>query len=184
MKEQKAAAPASELLSFPVLWCFGHCCYEDGFTLNQKAMMKPLRKRHLIVWSMLAILLPAGILIAWLSVPQQIPQTLLQPEPFTALPVVLKKADKENYSVAIRSNEKRSAFQLEWINKSVLQFPTATIYAADKVVKNIIEAKLAGRIEARGDWYFAIDSIVSSYNHLIVYDFIQQQIIDTINLEP
>ncbi len=148
-------------------------------------MMKPLRKRHLLVWRVLAILLPAAIIIAWLSVPKQVSQPLLQPEASTVLPIVLKKQEKENYSIAIRSDENNSALQLEWINKTVLQYPTATIYATDKTTKDISGAKLIGRIEARGNWYFPLDSTFrNGNNHFILYDFIQQQTIDTINLQP
>jgi hypothetical protein len=150
-------------------------------------MMKPLRKKHLLIWRSLAILLPAGIIIAWLSVPKQPVQRLLQPETITALPVVLKRSDKENYTVAIRSNKDGSKLQLEWINKMVLQYPTATIYAGT-AIKDLNKAKLIGRIEARGRWYFALDTTFNandgSTDHFVLYDFIHQQIIDTINFKP
>ena len=41
-------------------------------------MIKSLRKRHLQIWIMLAILLPAGIIVAWMSVPEKPTQELLQ----------------------------------------------------------------------------------------------------------
>jgi hypothetical protein len=148
--------------------------------------MKPLRRSHLQVWRTLAVLLPAGIIIAWLSVPTPVSQIVLQPGIAAVLPIVLKKAERENYTVAIRSNENNSALQLEWINKAVLQYPTATIYAANKNNNNINEAKLIGRIEARGNWYFPLDSTFKEEdnNRFILYDFINGQIIDTINLQP
>jgi len=147
--------------------------------------MKPLRKKHLLAWRLLAVLLPAGIIIASLSLPVQLPQQLLQPGAASPLPIVLKKADRLNYTVAIRSNTTGSALQLEWINKTVLQYPTATIYAGENS-KDISTAKLVGRIEARGNWYFALDSTfkTAGANHFIVYDFIHQQVIDTINCTP
>ncbi|MES1223278.1 MAG: hypothetical protein ABUT20_47730 [Bacteroidota bacterium] len=148
-------------------------------------MMKPLRKRHLLVWRVLALLLPAGIIIAWLSVPEQIAQPLLQPGIKEVLPVILKKFENKNYSVAIRSNNDTTNLQLEWINKTILQFPTATIYEATGP-KDIKEARLIGRIEARGNWYFPLDSTFKSgnNNHFLIYDFIHQQIIDTIKFKP
>jgi hypothetical protein len=150
-------------------------------------MMKPLRKRHLFIWRLLAIILPAGIIITWLSVPKHPSQTLLQADVTSPLPVILKKTEKENYTVAIRSNADGSALQLEWINNGVLQYPTATIYATNEI-KNIKEAKLIGRIEARGNWYFSLDPSFkyqpANTDHFILYDFIHHLVIDTINFKP
>jgi len=150
-------------------------------------MMKPLRKRHLQIWISLAILLPAGIVIAWLFVPKQSVQALLQPEAIAPLPVVLKRSDNQNYTVTIRSSTNGSQLQLEWINKTALQYPTAIIYAGTEI-KNSGEARPIGRIEARGNWYFPLDSTFNansgSIDHFILYDFIHQQVIDTINFKP
>ncbi len=149
-------------------------------------MMKPLRKRHLIIWRAMAFLLPAGIIIAWIAIPQVVHQSLLQPESASPLAMVLKKAISRNYSVSIRANEDTSILQLEWINENILQYPTATIYAEDTVTKNINDMKLIGRIEARGKWYFPLDSTFKYMrkNRLLLYDFIHKQIIDTINFLP
>ena len=153
----------------------------------KKAMIKPLRKKHLFIWRLLALLLPAGIIIAWLSVPKQSFQILLQPGIAKPLPVTLKKIEKGNYTVSVRSNEDTSQLQLEWINNAVLQYPTATIYAGSDF-RNINAAKLIGRIEARGSWYFQLDSTFIkksiSTDHFFLYDFIHQQVIDTINFKP
>ena len=147
--------------------------------------MKPLRKRHLLAWRLLAVLLPAVIIIARLAIPVQATQQLLQPGAATPLPVVLKKADHPGYNVAIRSNAAGTQWQLEWVNKTVLQYPSATIYAGIPS-KDLRNAKLVGRIEARGNWYFALDSTfkLPGSDHFIIYDFIHQQVIDTINCEP
>jgi len=149
-------------------------------------MIRSLRKRHLFIWRLLAFLLPVGIIIAWLSIPKQSTQPLLQPETTTLLPVVLGKAENNSYSVSIRSNADTSKIQLEWINKKTLEYPTATIYAGSEN-GNIKDAKLIGRIEARGNWYFPLDSNFkngSGRKNFILYDFIRQQVIDNINLNP
>ncbi len=41
-------------------------------------MIRSLRKRHLQIWILWALLLPAGIIIAWMSVPKKATQELLQ----------------------------------------------------------------------------------------------------------
>jgi hypothetical protein len=42
-------------------------------------MIKSLRKRHLQIWILWAVLLPAGIAVAYISVPKKATQELLQP---------------------------------------------------------------------------------------------------------
>jgi hypothetical protein len=42
-------------------------------------MIKTLRKRHLQIWILWAVLLPVGIIIAWMAVPEKVTQDLLQP---------------------------------------------------------------------------------------------------------
>ena len=42
-------------------------------------MIKPLRKRHLQIWTLLAVLIPVGIIVAWMAVPKKVTQELLQP---------------------------------------------------------------------------------------------------------
>ncbi len=149
-------------------------------------MMKPLRKSHLIIWRLLAVALPAAMITAWLAIPKITTQPLLQPETPAPLPVILKKAISRDYLVSIRSNEDSTVLQLEWINDKILQYPTVTIYADDGIAKSIKELKLVGRIEARGKWYFPLDSTFrhGGATRLFLYDFIHQQVIDTINLLP
>jgi hypothetical protein len=42
-------------------------------------MIKTLRKRHLQIWILWAILLPFGIIVAYMSMPKKVTQELLQP---------------------------------------------------------------------------------------------------------
>ncbi|QEC68945.1 hypothetical protein FRZ67_17120 [Panacibacter ginsenosidivorans] len=148
-------------------------------------MIKPLRKRHLQIWTALAVLIPIGIISAWLSIPTAAKDKLLQPASAKALPVVLLAAEKDDYTVRIRSYSDTSQLQLEWINKKTLTHPTATIYKIQTGVKDIHNGILVGRIEARGNYYFKLDSTLKPVNastyQLLLYDFIHKQVIDTIN---
>ncbi len=147
-------------------------------------MIKPLRKRHLQIWALLAVLLPAGIISAWFAIPEQPSYKLLQPIATGALPVVLKLIDKENYTVSIKSSNDTSQLQLEWVNKKTLTFPTATIYRVAAGSDDIKNGQLIGRIETRGTYYFKLDSTFRLINppafQLLLYDFIHQKNIDTI----
>jgi len=144
-------------------------------------MTKSLRKRHLQIWTILLVLLPFGIISAKLVVPQQPADALLQPSGKAPLPFIVRSAEKENFAVYIRKSND-STFQLHWINKNTLTYPTATIYLAPGDVHDIARSLLVGRIEARGTYFFSIKTNAAN-EHIIVYDFIHQQIIDTINFK-
>ena len=143
-------------------------------------MIKPLRKRHLQIWSVLAVLIPVGIIGALIVRPKPANDKTLQPSSTEALPVIIKKIEKENYTVSLRGNN-QNATQLEWINKTVLTFPTATIYKTSLGDNNIAGAELIGRIEARGAYHFALKPDSANNYYFILYDFIKQQVIDSIN---
>ena len=148
-------------------------------------MIKPLRKRHLQIWIALAVLLPVGIAAAWMSIPEEAKDKLLQPASAKVLPNVLASVEKDNYTARIRSNGDTSQLQLEWINKTTLTYPTATIYKIPSGTKDISKGILVGRIEARGNYYFNVDSTFLTINNsayqLVLYDFIHHNIIDIIN---
>jgi hypothetical protein len=154
-------------------------------------MIKPLRKRHRQIWMALALLLPAGIVLAWLAIPNQQPVTLLKQQPAALLPGIIKTVDKKNYQVTLRSNKERTEWQLDWKNKTVLTVPSAVIYKAasnlsyEEGYKLFLpgNATLIGRIETRGDYIFPLKLDTAGFNRLqfILYDFIHEQKIDSIN---
>ena len=154
-------------------------------------MIKALRKRHRQIWMALALLLPAGIVLAWLAIPNQQPVTLLKEQPAALLPGIIKTVDKKNYQVTLRSNKERTEWQLDWKNKTELTVPSAVIY---KAASNISyeegyklfqpgNAILIGRIETKGDYVFPLklDSTGLHRVQFILYDFIHEQKIDSIN---
>ena len=144
-------------------------------------MIKTLRKRHLQVWIAMALLVPAGIVAAYMAVKKPVTDHLLQPVPAIVFPVVIRSIEKENCAISIRRTADSSKFQLQWVNKSVLTEPTATIYQVNSNKNNISDNKFIGRIEARGSYCFPGDSsFLEPVLKLIVYDFIHKQIIDTI----
>lgn len=155
-------------------------------------MIKSLRKRHRQIWALWAVLLPAGILLAWLAIPNQPAIKLLQSSTAEPLPVIIKAYDAKDYSVKIRSNNSNDTWQLEWCNKTVLAIPSAVIYKASPIPSkggvsetfSIENAELVGRIEATGKYIFPlhVDSTTVNNIHLIVFDFIHEKVIDSINI--
>lgn len=163
------------------------------------SMIKNLRKRHLQIWTAWAILLPMGIITAWLAVPKQVIDKLLQPETSPALPVLVKSIDKKNYIVNLKSNEDKSQYQLEWINKEVSVVPSSLIYqlpinqgiqkispfgvpeqSEGKEQSSLEGAELIGRVQTRGIYHFnLLKDSTNSYN-FILYDIIKKKIIDSL----
>ena len=167
-------------------------------------MIKPLRKRHLQIWTALAVLLPAGIILSWLVIPNPVPVKILSPVTIDLLPVIKYKKDNEQYCINIRTNKENNKWQLEWKNKLALKVPSAVIYNASHelhsqpsppiggsaaseggVSRSFIpgNSQLVGRIEARGDYVFALPDDSSSNAQLtfVLYDFIHEKVIEFIN---
>jgi hypothetical protein len=157
-------------------------------------MIKSLRKRHLQIWTLWALLLPIGIITAWLAVPKPVIDKLLQPGASAALPVLLKSIDKKSYTVNLKTNEDKSQYQLEWINKEVSTASSSLIYKAspnpasplpspkerEKEEGALEEAELVGRIDARGIYHFALSKDSTNNYNFILYDIIKKQIIDSL----
>ncbi len=145
-------------------------------------MISLLRKRHLQIWLSLSVLLPIGIISAWLAVPQQVRDHLLQPTASQTLPLLLKNVDKPCYTANLRSNADTSALQLEWINKKPLILASALIYQVDDEQKNIGNANIVGRIDAQGIYHFPLKKeFANAKMHFVLYDIIHHKIIDLIN---
>lgn len=144
--------------------------------------MKPLRKRHLQIWTAWAILIPVGIIAGYVSVPKKAIGELIQVDSGKALPLVINSADKTNYSVVLRSSEDKSQLQLEWINKTASTYPSSLIYKVSNEKQELKDAELIGRVEAKGHFYFPLKNDSAAKNIFILYDIIHQQKIDLINL--
>jgi len=149
-------------------------------------MIKNLRKRHRQIWMAWAVLLPVGIVFAWLVIPNQSSVKLLQDPSKELLPVILKSKDAKDYSINIRSNTENTQWQLEWKNKTVLTVPSSVIYKMRNLTDDITKGLLIGRIETKGVYVFTLPNDSSGYKqlNLILYDFIHEKKIDSINLLP
>jgi hypothetical protein len=156
-------------------------------------MIKSLRKRHLKIWTTLAVLLPAGIILSWLVVPNPEPVKLLNAVTTDLLPVIAYKKDNNQYCINIRTNKENSEWQLEWKNRLSLAVPSAVIYRISPspskggLSRSFTPAssQLIGRIEARGNYIFQLpsDSTANGQFDFILYDFIHQKVIDSLNFK-
>ncbi len=156
-------------------------------------MIKSQRKRHLQVWTWLAVLIPAGIISGYLVIPGEVTDKLLQVENLAALPVVISKFEGKDYTVYLRSSAEKTIYQLQWVNTEASTFPSSLIYKASSESRSIPlvamgtskggdlkPTELIGRIEAKGNYYFSLKTDSTGTYNFILYDIIHQQSIDTI----
>lgn len=141
-------------------------------------MIKPLRKRHLQIWILWALLLPLGVLSAVMA-RRTIPLAAVETQTPALLPVVIKEKFWNSNTIQLRGNNGGSVQQLVWMNKSMLSIASATIYLAEADTNSIVSSKYIGRLESRGNYVFEVPSQDRYY--FIVYDFIHQQIAGRIN---
>lgn len=147
-------------------------------------MTKAQRKKHLLAWSILLILLPVGILLSWLVIPNQQPVKLLEADNTDPLPVIEQTVDLPGYSIHLRKDEHSKEKQIEWINKKVLNVPSAVIYQARDTAFDIAKSKLIGRIETSGKYLFPVELSNETGRQFILYDFIHQVVIDRFHFNP
>ncbi len=61
-------------------------------------MTRGLRKKHLLIWTLLAVLFPAGIISAYIVVPKKAEDNLVQQDKTIALPIEIKKIERNNFT--------------------------------------------------------------------------------------
>lgn len=142
-------------------------------------MIKSLRKRHLQIWTVLAVFIPSAIILGYSVVPKKLYNKLLQPPITEVLLVKLKSIKKDKFTATLFTNNERTQYQLQLKNSAALTVPSALIYktATHAGLKN---ADLIGRIEGKGNYYFPLKADLANSYSFILYDIINQQIIDTI----
>jgi hypothetical protein len=156
-------------------------------------MTKPLRRRHLQVWTLLAVAIPAGIISAYIAAPKEVINKLLPGEKTAALPVVINKVETKNYSAYLRRSADKKNYQLQWTNKNTLTQPSSLIYKVspglpvnrDWLFKagTSETAELIGRIGSAGTYFFPLKAHPENTYHFIVYDIIHQHITDSLNFK-
>ena len=136
-------------------------------------------------------MLPIGIILSWLVIPNPVPVKILPATNVELLPVIQDKKETPEYCLNLRSNNDKTSWQLEWKNRLELTTPSAVIYKAPPPPQggmqsfSVERAELIGRIEARGDYVFPlkVDSTKKNELNLVVYDFIHEKIIDSLTLK-
>ena len=145
-------------------------------------MIKELRKRHLQIWILWAVLLPVGIIVAYMAVPKKVEQALLQADRLRTEKIILATATRATYSINIRvdTSFNNPSLALEFINKKELTVPSLLLYTETDSSDNIDKQFLLGRIETKGTQFFSLDFYsaigwgkIRYTGKFILYDFIK-----------
>lgn len=148
-------------------------------------MIKQLRKRHLQIWALWAVLIPVGIIVAWMAVPKKVTQELLYKDAVPIGSPASGEAFENNYSLLIRYDTSMNQYKtyLQFENRYKLKTPPLLIYKMTDSIANTIDKQLLlGRIDKEGSQFFPLDTFI--YNdRFILYDFLHKKIIDTITVK-
>jgi len=155
-------------------------------------MIRSLRKRHLQIWILWAVLLPVGIIAAYMSVPKKVTQELLQELPTNKGVIVVEKGELPGFSFRLLSDslQQSSNLYLEFRQKKDLTTPSLLIYQIiTPGEKELDKQLLLGRVDSKGSHLFSLDKRFTDWNtrkwygykaKFLLYDFIRKNVIDSI----
>lgn len=136
------------------------------------------------MWAILAVLLPAGFVAAYLAIPQKAIDRVPAVAQVPALENILASADDAHFHVKYRSSSSGEK-QLEVIIKMPLTIPSALVYISSTDSFNPENALLAGELDSKGVYRFALPAGYAGGEHFTVvfYDFIKKKTFHSLNVE-
>ena len=162
-------------------------------------MIKQLRKRHLQIWVLCAVLIPVGIIVGWMTVPKKVTQELLQKVVPASTYHTIASVEKENYKINILVPNSVTIkhptgweyeLKVEFINKKESATDSLLLYKIINTTDNNIDKQeLLGRIESKGTQEFRLkffDLRVTKgkfdyRDKFLLYDIMKKQVVDSIN---
>jgi hypothetical protein len=152
-------------------------------------MIKPLRKIHLQVWALLAVLIPVGILVSWMALPKKVTQDLDRainsmptlPGQTITVDQTISSIENENYQINIRGDSSETLLLLQFETKKDMVTPSLLLYhVSDSTTNDIDKQELIGRIRGNRPHFFSFTRNSNSYYKYILYDIIKKQTIDSL----
>lgn len=146
-------------------------------------MILKLRKRHRMMWVLIALFIPAAFVISLMARPEPVAatSTLMGESPTTK---VKDLAQEENLKAWLSKDELGAHF-IELELKKAAQHPLASFYLGKEEAADIKSYRLLGGVGAQGRQRFALDSVAlsSPTNYLLQYDPVRQEKIYTVQLD-
>ena len=120
-------------------------------------MIAPQRKRHFISWILLALGLPALVILAVINIPQ-FPTEEGYVQPPTAEGAILKSVENDQLTISLRG-EGEQVRQLEILVKESFKSPFPVIYPLQGETRGA--ALIGDGIGGKGLYRFALDEVIS-----------------------
>lgn len=146
-------------------------------------MILKLRKRHRMMWVLIALFIPAAFVISLLARPEPIADASTQMGESTTTKV--KDLAQEENLKAWLSKDELGAHFIEIELKKAVQHPLANFYLGKEEAADIKSYRLLGGVGAQGRQRFVLDSVAlsSPTNYLLQYDPVRQEKIYTVQLD-
>lgn len=146
-------------------------------------MILKLRKRHRIMWILIALFIPAAFVVALLARPEVVAEATTQMGA-SATTLVKELAQSEHLDAWLSRDELGAPF-IEIDLKTAAQHPLANFYLGTKEDADIKSYRLLGGVGAQGRHRFVLDSVALSVptSYLLQYDPIRKEKIYTVQLD-
>src|SRR5687767_703801 len=127
-------------------------------------MIKPLRKIHVQVWALLAVMIPIGILVSWMAAPKTVTQDLdwainsmpTLPGPTISVDRTFSSIENENYKLSIRGDSLETFPLLQFETKNDMVTPSLLLFhVIDSTTNDIDKQELIGRIRGNRPHFFS-----------------------------
>lgn len=148
-------------------------------------MTKGQRKMHLVLWLLLAILLPAGFIASIMVIPNQsMQENVFLPEK-VKLEKLLKETSSNNVIALLRSNNQHSQYQLEVLVTTPFKTPDIGVYLSNKADFNITDSHFLGNLPSKGGKLFDLPEISQNDKELqvVLFDPIRNQLLNQISIK-
>lgn len=146
-------------------------------------MIRSLRKRHRMMWLVLAVFLPLGILLSWWVKPSQ---DMLIGEAWEIGKIIPGKTVAEQhfeYGTIMVCIDQRHTFLRVIVQKPINRAGVA-VYADSQPLSQPTRGVALGVVGSKGEHLFELDSTITRELslHLLLYDPIKQEAIQQIKM--
>ena len=145
-------------------------------------MILPLQKRHRLIWSILAILLPIGCISAYWSI-CEIPINENTPKEVTSIGEKFNTREDDWFKIIERKSELNDStlYQLSIeVKKSINQSATV-VYISE--TDNIEQETAIGQLNSKGIYYFKIPDPLQTNDNLLFYNPITKEVFHVLGNE-
>ena len=138
-------------------------------------MILPLQKRHRLVWSVLAILLPIGFISAYMAI-QEVPVNMTEEEKLYSAEKPFGEREDEFFKIT----EEESTFEGSIINILIIEIKKPINQAATVIyiseTDQIDNQKAIGQLDKTGTYIFMLQDPLQTNDNILFYNPIHKEV--------